>query len=299
MSKRLTLIIGAVLGLIAVVATNIYITQQRRAAQQQAQVTLNAERKNQTAVLVAKEDIPRGTAIEPEMLETVVVPNAYVQQQAVSSLDRISGMVAAIDISAKDQITKTKLIIPRDISQGGSLAMATPVGKRAVTVPADIITSVGGMVRPGDYVDVIALIQVPVQTPDGKQGAQLATVPLFQNILILAVGQDMGTPIAETKGRYEKEEPRKVDSSIITLAFSPQESNLATFVLEQGAKLRLLLRSPADSQVQDIPPATMETLFQYIMPQATQQISESQEEAQKRKVEVYHGARKEEIYLPH
>lgn len=296
MPKRLTLIIGAVLGIVAVVATNIYINQQRRAAQQEARETLETERKNQAAVLVAKKDIPRGTMIEPEMLETVIVPNAYIQPQAVSSLDRISGMVAAIDIPAKDQITRTKVMVPRDISQGGSLAMATPVGKRAVAVPVDITSSVGGMIRPGDYVDVIALIQVPVQTPEGKTAAQLATVPLFQNILVLAVGQDIGAPAAETKTRYEKEEPRKADSSIITLALSPQEANLATFVLEQGAKLRLLLRSPADSQVQNIPPATMETLFQYILPQA--QVSESQEEAQKRKVEIYHGARKEEVYLP-
>ena len=154
--KKLTLVISAVLGLIAVILVKVYVDQQRELANGQARQMLTKERENQAAVLVAKKDIPRGTAIEAEMLETVIVPNNYIQPQAITSLDKIAGMVAAIDIPAKDQLTRGKLISPRDTSAGGTLAMATPVGKRAVTVPVDLTSSVGGMARPGDNVDVIA-----------------------------------------------------------------------------------------------------------------------------------------------
>ncbi len=296
--QKLILIIGAVLALIAIFMTKTYIDQQRQ------QVIVEAKRKiasieqniskNEIKVLVANKDIPRGAAIELGNLETIIIPEQYRQPQAVSTPDRALGMVAVVPISKGEQISLNKLVQPREL---GGLAQGTPVGKRAITISVDNISALAGLVEPGDYVDVIALIPVPVQTPDGKQVNQMAVMPLFQNVLVLAIGQDTGAISSVGAGKRGEVERRSEGSPLITLALAPQDANLIAFVQEQG-KLRLTLRSPADSQTQVTQPASWDTLFRYLMPpkQETAQ-SEIQETTATEYVEIFRGLNKEKMPL--
>jgi len=296
--QKIILIVGVILAIAVAFLVKIYLDQQRQIYLEEAGRTAAKKQENQIAVLVAKQDIPKGTVIKPEILETKIFPREYIAPQAVTSLDRISGMIATTPISKGEQITLTKLSFAR---QAGGLAEATPVGKRAITINVDSIASVGGMIRPGDYVDLIATIPVPVQTAEGKQVTQVASVPLFQNVLVLAVGQEMG-PVssAEGAGRYSKGEEGKelrkeASSSLITLALNPQEANLITFVQEQG-KFRLVLRSPADSKIEPLKPMSWDALFQYLMPkEAAKETKEFIEPTAK--VEIYRGLKREEIPL--
>src|SRR3989338_5164718 len=273
--QRIALIAGIVLALVAIFMVKVYLDQQRQVIQEQAKRTLAKIQANQTAVLVAKKDIPKGIVIEPEMLETAIVPNQYLQPNAVTSLDRVAGMITIGPISKGEQIILSKLSQSRQAGQGGGLAEATPVGKRAITVSVDNVSALGGMIKAGDYVDVIALVPVPVQTQEGKQASQAAVMPLFQNVLVLAVGQETGAVSAQDS-RYKKEEKKEI-SPLITVALSPQEASLIAFVQEQG-KIRLILRSPADSQIQPVQPASWDTLFQYLMPQ--EEVSRKKDEPQ-------------------
>jgi pilus assembly protein CpaB len=293
--QRIILIIGIVLGIIAVFMAKAYIDQQRQTISEEAKKKLakmEAEMQtNQTAVLIAKEDIPRGVMIEPAMLDVQVTPNQYLQPQVVTSLDRVAGMVTIAPISKGEQITLSKLAQPKQV---GGLAEVTPVGKRAITISVDNIAALAGMIKPGDYVDVIALLSVPVQTLEEKQVTQVAVVPLFQNVQVLAVGQQTGRLLAE-ESRYKREERAEV-SPLITLALTPQEANLIAFVQEQG-KIRLVLRSPADAQVQPVQPASWETLFQYVMPK--EEVKPVTKEAQEptEYVEIIRGLSKEKVPL--
>lgn len=295
------MVIGIALALISLVIINFYIEQERQNIKNKAKEVIEQIRTNQAAVLVAKSDIPKGAVIESNLLEATIVPNQYVQPQAVTSIDRIAGMVAIASISQGEQITLSKLS-RQNTASASSLAMATPIGKRAITISVDNLSALVGMIKPGDYVDVISMLPVPTQTPDGKTVTEVVTVPLFQNVLILAVGQDTTAPVAAETSRYSKEE-RKEIPSLITLALTPQEVNFIAFVQEQG-KLRLVLRSPADSQIQPVQPASWETIFRYVMPQmpqAQQQGAAGQALEQKKKptsyVEVYRGMSKESIPL--
>lgn len=294
--QRLFLVVGIVMALLSVFMVKVYLDQQRQLMQEQAKRDLSKIQANQTAVLVAKKDIPRGVVIASELLEVAIVPHQYVQPQAVTSLDRISGMFTAVPISKGEHITLSKLIWSKEAARG-SLAMATPVGKRAITISVDNIAALAGMIKPGDYVDVIVFLPVPVQTPEGKPATQIAVMPLFQNILVLAVGQETGViPTPESESRYKKEEKKEI-SSLITLALGPQETNLIAFVQEQG-KIRLVLRSPADSQIQPVQPASWETVFQYVMPQEAAKPEAKKEEPREIGfVEIYRGLNKEKVPL--
>jgi pilus assembly protein CpaB len=298
--QRIILIAGIVLAAVVVFLIKVYLDRERQNLEEEAARNAAQLQQSQTSVLVAKEDISKGTMMKPELFEPKIMPKDYVAPQAVTSVDRISGMVAIVPISKDEQITLTKLIFPKDVRTGGGLAEATPVGKRAITINADIMATLAGMVRPGNYVDILALIPVPGVDASGKAVNQAATVPLFQNVLILAVGQQLnaGTSSEEEAGRYaggqqqSKPQGQQQASSLITIALTPQEANLAAFVQEQG-KFRLILRSPADSQMQAISPASWEALFQHLAPADAAKKQENPSEF----VEIYRGLKREKIPL--
>jgi Flp pilus assembly protein CpaB len=227
-----------------------------------------------------------------------------------------------VPISKGQQVTKNQLSAGVDVEMGavkkafGTLAMATPIGKRAITLNIEGVGSLAGMLKPGDYVDVIAVIKIPVQMPGGKQVEQTANIPLFQNTLILAVGSQLvapKTPEAEKAVPWDikamtkapaKEVTEKA-SPLITLALSPQEANLLAFVSQQG-QVRLLLRSPADAKVENLFPANWEYFFQYVAslyPAAAGQRkpgaegAEKPAEKQKKQVEIYRGLKKDYLVV--
>ncbi|MFH0854913.1 MAG: Flp pilus assembly protein CpaB [Candidatus Omnitrophota bacterium] len=298
--QKIVLIAGVALGLLAIVMVKVYLDHQQQASREEARRAIANIQSNQSAVLVAKQDIPKGTYIESAPLDTAVVPNKFVQPQAVTSLSRVSGMVTVAPISKGEQVTLSKLANVKQA--GGDLAGITPAGKRAISVAVDNIASVAGMVKPGDYVDVIATIQIPVQGADGQQGSQIAVIPLFQNVLVLAVGQNTGAPVSQ-HSRTREEAPISGGTVLVTLALSPQESSFIAFVQEQG-KIRFTLRSPADARVEPIMPANLNTLFQYIMPQSQDANSglnpaagheKKEEQSSADTIEIYRGANKERI----
>jgi len=305
MQKRwLLLISGVILALVVAVLIMVYLDQSRKALQEQlqkeAEAKLARSRAEQVAVLVAKRDIPQGAPISAEMFDTKIVQRDNVVPQVATSLDRISGMVTIAPIVKDEQVSLSKLSYPKTPSPTsvGGLASATPIGKRAITINVDNAASLAGMVKPGDHVDIMAMLPVPSITAEGKQTTQGAVVPLFQDVLILAVGQQMGVPIAEGSGRYDKENKQAQPappSGLITIALNPQEASLIAFVQEQG-RLRLVLRSPADSQTQALKPISWDALFQYVIPAASKQ-APKQESEQMEYVEIYRGMKKDRIPL--
>ncbi len=299
MSKeRLILIIGVGCALVAVLFLAGYIKQFEKGKEEEIKKKLAAMNEaKQANVLVATKDIPKGSKVDQDSIEVKKVSREYLQPGAVSSLDRIADMMVIAPIYQGEQVTLSKLSRPR---RAGDLAEVTPVGKRAVTIVADNLGSLVGMVRPGDYVDIVALIGVPTQTADKKTVAQLAVVPVFQNVLVLAVGRSVESapaPAATAKGgqRYEGGSApgggiKKDEAAFITIALTPQEANLIAFIQEQG-RLRLVLRSTADANVQPTQPANWDTFFTHVMPW----LKAKEEEKPESFIEVYRGLNKENV----
>lgn len=280
--KFLPLIIAVVLALIATYLVNAYLQQQAEEARKKAA----AVQKSITTVVIAKQDINTGTVIKEAMLKEVNTYKDSLQPRAATTIDRVAGKIAIAPIAQGEQVLLNKLTIP---GQETTLSSKIPRGKRAITLQIDNISSVGGMIRPGDHVDVMGVVPIPVMTAEGKQASQLTTLPLFQDILVLAVGQEYTAAVAAAKpGAGATASPNPA----ITLALSPQETSLITFVQEQG-KIRLVLRSPEDTQVQPAVPATWDTLFRAVMPQMAQE-----NQKPKNRVEIYHGLKKEVKELP-
>jgi len=278
MERKWAIIIAAILGLLAVFLTNFYF--------QQKEARLQLQRGKEVQVLVAAKDISRGTTIEYDMLAFKLMPINFIQPGVLQSKESAVGKTALGTIMAGEQVLATKLATP---GTGLTLAGKTPPGKRAFTVSLDAASTVGGMVRPGDHVDVLAVfIQPPV------------TLTLFQDILVLAVGEAM---VAEQKERagWREKAPSSVAKGNITFALSPQEVQILTVAMQHG-KINLTLRPRMESgealpqvDLSQLPPAIdLNTLFQIY-------IGGMQEMAPPpptSSVEVIRGLEKEDVPMP-
>ena len=300
-NKIRILIFSGVLGLLAAILVYVYLQQEKAKVVASVPVQAAVEEAN---VLQATKDISRGQMVDKSLVKVKIVPVNFIQPGALNSVDAVVGKMALVDILSGEQITLSKLSSPESFKgmAGASLAMIIPPGKRAITIPMDPLMAVGGMVRPGDYVDILANFPVP-QVVDGKQTIQLATVTLFQNVLILAVGNQLGessqTSARASRGTAgaESQQPQQA-AQTITLALSPQEAGLISFAQEQG-KLKLILRPPLDTQTQPLPVATAEALWQYILTTQGVNLSEVAQQAQNQveqkpvsPVEVYRAGSK-------
>lgn len=257
-------------------------------------------KEKEASVLVTTKEIPQGVEVTNDMVEIKKMSADAAQPGTVRSFDRIKGMLTVIPIEKGEQITLNKLSYP---SKGSALSDVTPAGKRAVTIAVDNLGALVGMIKPGNYVDVFAMIGVPVQGPDQKMTAQLAVVPVFQNVLVLGVGKTVGAPSpvaasSDSRGRSTKSSSEEEGSGgggranaaqMITLALTPQEASIMAFVQEQG-KIRILMRSPADTKIEPLQPANWDTFFRHVMPNA---VKDTQQPEQV--IEVYRGLNKENI----
>ncbi|HNX80714.1 MAG TPA: Flp pilus assembly protein CpaB [Candidatus Omnitrophota bacterium] len=309
MQKKTIILIAAavVLALLGIVGVNQVVYQEKQKVVAGAKAAIQTMQANQAAVLVAKKSIAKGAMVTPDMIDVSIVPKDYIQPQAVTSADRIAGMMAVMPIEQGDQITLSKLTFPKS---SGALSDVTPRGKRAISVQVDNMASLSGMIKAGDYVDVIALIAIPLTDKSGKTVGQPSVIPLFQNVLVLAVGRDVGGA-AQAARRYQKEESSSAEANApITLALTSQEASIVAFVQEQG-RIRLILRSPSDSEVEPMQITSWDVLFRYLVPPDKQQeqaaAAQAQAEAeataaQKAQastgyVEVYRGMNKDKMQL--
>jgi len=299
LKEKLPLIIAIACGILAILLLNFYIQrrevefeQRIKEIKQQAQAVKPPEKT--TIVLVAKRAIPPHTPITAFDLSMKEIPVNYVQPGAVNTIEEVIGQISSSKIAEGEQIIKTKLLAPAKI--GKTLSEITPKGKRAVTISVDNISSISGLIKPGDYVDVFTLVSPPSggNWPDTKEKIP-RLVPLFQSVTVLAVASDFVGPsesIPEEEEATKKKQERKPDT--VTLALDPQEAIMLSFVQDHG-KIKLALRSTEDAKKEPIKQADWDTLFEYLYPTRVKSIET--EEGEKPVVEIFRGFKREEMPL--
>ncbi|MCM8770847.1 MAG: Flp pilus assembly protein CpaB [Candidatus Omnitrophica bacterium] len=290
--KNRPLVISLILALVAIFMMQSYLNQQKQKIAEELE-----EQKRQVAtVFLAKDNIRAGEVIKRDMLKSANMPIRFLQPKTATSLEQIEGRVALVPIEKGEYILLTKLMAR---GEGENLAQLTPPGKRAVSIVVDSIAGLGGMVRPGDYVDVISIIPIPTMGADGKQVVQATTVTLFQNVLVLAVGgkTDLAEILAEEKKKKSEEKTSPpVFNPIVTLALAPEEANIVSFLQEQQVRLRLALRSPGDATTVPVqPPATWDMVLKYLYPGYTPQMPEEEVTKPPPTIEIQRGPKKEAI----
>src|SRR5579862_1556197 len=102
-------------------------------------------------VLVATDYIPAGVFLKADMVEKKTVPDVYISPSAIRELKEVDGMMTLVPISAGEQILSNKF------GEGeATLALALNPGFRAYTIAVDETNGVGGLLKPGNHVDILA-----------------------------------------------------------------------------------------------------------------------------------------------
>ena len=248
---------------------------------------------------MASTNIPAGTTIDATMIHPEAVPERYVQPKAVDRDLFVIGKRAIVDIFAGEQIMSSKLTLA---VKDTSVAMRTPQGKRAITITIPALSAVAGKIKMGDYVDIIGTFPYNAQV-NGKTVTEMVSVTLFQNVLVLSV--EGGGGMTAERG---KPAPAPTDL-VITFALVPREIALLSYVLDQGGKLRLVLRPPLETAIEPVPPVEVNAMWQYVFSNLGQEFTKEEQPSMNPKqekkveppppptVEIYRGTEKSNMII--
>ncbi len=141
-------------------------------------------------VLVARQEIPIGSIIEPNMIDRQPWPSHLVLEGFVTAdspdATSITGMVARAPFQSREPLISSKLANPNDPS---FLAASLPQGKRAITIAVDAVSGVAGYIFPGDRVDVLLTHNLQQELSGSQNGPQRPGVAevLISNVKVLGI----------------------------------------------------------------------------------------------------------------
>lgn len=236
--------LAVVAGVIAVAFVGAYITKSIQA--QTAQLKEEYEAKQREMVTTLQQQNEQRMALLSQQIE------AGRKEQA----QQIAALQTKLQQQAANPPKKKK----------PSLAIKTPAGKRAVTVKIESLSAVGGLLNPGDLVDVIATLNVPSRltksssagSGDGQDKKENVTAMVFQGLQVLAVN----TNLEETGVFYD--EQQGAPEIRLTVAVDPDEAGMLIFADKNG-KLQLALRAPQETERQMVKASTWKTLADYVL----------------------------------
>lgn len=194
-------------------------------------------------VLVATRDIGLGAAISEDMLAQRDLPQSYVEDRHIpaSEAQRIIGVRVTSGVKGGESLLWTDLATTGE--QRRDLSGLVRQGQRAITIRADVAASFGGLLRPGDRVDVLLTVE--------RDSHRYVTIPLLQNLLVLAAGRDTGAPIRPG----ERRRTNRGSVNQVTLSARLDQAAALALSQEQG-RLTLALRNPHDISLLENPPET-------------------------------------------
>jgi len=199
-------------------------------------------------VVVASRNMREGTWITPALVEVQRVPKRFVQPGAFRSSEDVLGMVSASLLRKGEQVLDTKVMYA---DEGGGISSMVSDGKRGIGVELEGHEMAGGLIRPGDHVDVFVTFGT---SRDGEK----KTVLLLQDVAILAVGGR--TRSAGLESRDRKGESPFGASFGIGHKFDAEGRNSVTLLVDaldatrlvhakHSGEITLSVRSPSDRSV--------------------------------------------------
>ena len=246
---RRAMLVAVISGLLAAGLLAVYLDRYERE-------TSGGER---VQILRALKPIERGTLITRELLVEAAVPASYLEARAVRAVElgKVVGIRTATALDTQDALLWTDLAIAQEQRDLSSLIQP---GSRALTIKATsgYQHEQSDLIRPGDYVDVIATMgQKGASSIDPK--ADMTSVVLLQRILVLAVGNE--TEVQAFRANDKDDKLCANNSTMLTLSLKVEEAQLLSLATQRG-QLSVIVRPPNDTRiVEGAPDMPMSSLF--------------------------------------
>jgi pilus assembly protein CpaB len=187
-------------------------------------------------LLVAARGLPAGTLIKEEDFTQRAVPSAAVPEGALTnSPDVRAGLRGALlrrYLDSGSNLMASDLLHPRD--RGFLAAVLTP-GARAISIGVDAITGNGGLIWPGDRVDVI--LTQELNEKNAPLGRRIVGETVLSDVRVVAVDQSISQGAIATGDNATGRVARTV-----TLEVTPQQAERAV-VAEHLGKVTLAIRA--------------------------------------------------------
>lgn len=226
MNRRaaIPLVAGLVIGLFAVKLVMDFVKKAQGSQAATQKFTL----------VQAKQDIKAYQKITPEMIQQIESSDAILAPptERIGSLEELKDRVAGKSIPQNSAILKS-MLAPEGTPEGIG-GMIKP-GYRAVAVKIDEATSAGYNLQPGDWVDVIVVMDVETGVR-GKKDTLAETI--LQRVQIAAIGQ--GTS-EQTDASGGKAKPAKSATILVKNEEAPKLHLAGT-----RGKITLVLRGGTD-----------------------------------------------------
>ncbi|MDI6858748.1 MAG: Flp pilus assembly protein CpaB [Dehalococcoidia bacterium] len=230
----------------------------------QGGTTDKASSETSAEIVVAAVEIPARTQITAEMVKLKSVPVSAKMTTVYEDLEDAVGRVTRYPIEIDEQVTSAKTVSLRGEQETDALAFVIPSGMRAISIKADQVLSAGGLVLPGDYVDILAVFNVEDQKGEEREAYLVRTI--LQNVEVLAVAQTIADvpPEEDTNGaanasanqgqraRASEAEPDP-EATTLTLLVQPEQAEWL-FLAEANGTLRAIVRGFGDSETPDVRP---------------------------------------------
>lgn len=217
-------------GAFAVIAAQAYLQRElerQREAQQPAPVQT-------VSVVVAKYAVERGEAVGSENMALRAVPAEHLPASVVrpEQFDALAGLRLARPMRSGEPLLREALLDPAP----EPLSNRLQPGLRAVTVVADEVNSVSGMLRPGDRIDLLFSARDPQAVAQGESGE--STRPLLQDVRVLATGGLLDSTRSAAPGT-------RTTFGTITVEVTADDAKVLVLA-QRGGRLTALLRGQDD-----------------------------------------------------
>jgi pilus assembly protein CpaB len=208
------------------------------------------ENGNTIAVIVAADNIPFRRSIREEDLTTSNLPVDSVPAGAAITLDQVVGKMSTVDLFANEPILTQQLVTPDVVTQ--QVALSVPDGKIVIAVPTQSKLISNRLIRPGDFIDLMATFSVEVQR-GGSKSDMPKTISMLQGLEIHAIILP-GTTVEEGPQSMVEQEGgvfRTVDESgqSVLLAIDAQDALAIRHILDVGGALDLALRPKGEEGI--------------------------------------------------
>ena len=238
MRQKLLMLAAVFFGVLAFIFTYQQIKQER------SKIMSSAVR---VRLIRVKNDLSEGDKLmetDVEMYEGMRFANAAANTLEIP-WDRRADVIGS---PLRSMVRKGDILTWRDFRQvftkeRTGLPAQTRSGWRAISIPVSSVTSVSGLIRPNNFVDVIGTFHFP----DAKGDATLDTVTMtiLQRVKVLATGNDIG--YAQQNGSQSSASTGR-SYSTVTLELTPKEVEMIIFAQQKGS-LTLSLRSYEDPNI--------------------------------------------------
>lgn len=239
MSRKVVLLVSVVMALVCVVLLQMYKTNLAR----------ELGTGDPIRIVATRAAIPQWSMIQADQIEIVEVPSKWAPPSYLPEglRDEVVGRMAGVSVPAGQPLLSLHLA---DGNQTHRLSQVIDPGQRALPLEIDKVTAFGGLLKPGDYVDILMTIQNPTDRT-------VETRTLLQGVAVLAMGGNLGSDQSHAARGGGS---RRINN--VTVLVTAEEAELLVLAEDQG-QLSLTMRNFGDvGSEKDLPGRHLRDLLQ-------------------------------------